>query len=187
LVTAATPLAAVTNSEITGAGAVGFQLVGGLTANQVVFVDEAKVTDGQGGPITLTGSATGAGVLRKQTSRLTVGSAVGSGALTRFKVIVRSFTGSATPSGVLLRGFPKLLAGSAIGAGVLRKQASKRFAAAATGAGTARRTAIRGFTGGATPTGALIVTWLGRLAGRPGIVQVTIRAAGWVRGRIRRL
>lgn len=180
-----TPTFEVTDSSVTSPGAMAFQGVGGGAGGQLIEVDDAKGTDGTG-DILLAGSAAAVGALVKVASKLFAGSATASGAQEHLKVILQLLTGSVTASGSALVARTRLLVGSMTAVGTLAKTANKMLTGAASGAGTMIKSAIRTFVGSATGVGTTVATFLGRVVGRPGRAEMTVRAAGWVRTTIRR-
>ena len=136
--------------------------------------------------ITFTGSSTGVGALGKVVSKNFLSSSTATGAYSALKVVTRVFTASATATGVLAKSVTKRLEGTATATGGVVKAVLKTMLGSATATGTYAKSFIQIFTGTSTPSGVAVLTLLGRVFGRPGIVTAIVTLAGDVRARIRR-
>lgn len=131
-------------------------------------------------------SITSTGALLKTAKKNFASSITATGALAKVRVVARTFTGSITPSGVLAKRAAKNYASSITATGALRKQTRKNFASSSTPAGALVRRINKRFAGSVTPVGSVVVTFLGRVFGYPGIVVSRISKAGGLRARFRR-
>lgn len=127
------------------------------------------------------GSITSTGVAVKTAVKAFAGSTTSSGALSRLPK--KLLTGSATATGFLIRFVPKTFVGTIVTSGSNIKKMPKNFTGSVTPTGFFRKAFIRTFTGVITPVGNAIITFIGRLFGRPGeaVVTVTKQAEATVR------
>lgn len=137
----------------------------------------------------LSGSITATGAHSKRALKRLGGSITGAATLTARRVVTRLFAGSLTPGpGVLRRAVVRTVGGSiAPAASYSVGLISKRLGGSLTPSGPSLRRTPRRLLGGAIEASGVVLTRsVGRIAGRPGIVAVTVRAAGQIRARVRR-
>jgi hypothetical protein len=167
----------------------GFTNASASAGSKDFFVDnfdlQDTVTPTQA-TITVGGSMTPTGALRKTVIKTFTASMTPTGVMTKMKVITRLFTGSTTPTGALRKMTIKTFTGSTTPSGALRKMTMKNFAGSITPAGSVRKMIAKRFVGSVTPTGTMLRQQFGRIFGRPGIIVTTFRVVGEVRARIRR-
>lgn len=176
-----------TDSSITGAGYAMFKVLGGGSSGFIVDFDDAVLTNGVGNQFTYTGAVNSAGALRRAFIKSPFTAAITpAGALIKLKVVTKLVTGAITSAGALRRVTTKLPTGAIAPAGTVRKVLPRTFASTITSSGFYRKAFVRNLAGAITSTGSLTTSWLGRVFGRPGIVRMTVRAAGWVSVRVRR-
>ncbi len=177
----------VTDSSISAAGYAAVKVIGGGAAGFIVDFDDAAGTNGVGNQFTYTGAVTSSAVLKFPLVTKAFASVVtSSGLLTKVKVVTKLITSAITSAGVSLRRPIKRPSGSVTPTGAVYKLAPKGFAGAVTSAGVFRKSFVRKYVGAISAAGSLTTSWLGRVFGRPGIVRMTVRAAGWVGVRVRR-
>jgi len=106
----------------------------------------------------LTGAVTSAGALVKQTNRALTGTLTTAGALAAIKIALKSLAGTLTTAGALVRQTQKPLAATLTTAGALVKETRRALTGALTTAGTlaAIKTALKSLTGTLTTAGALV-------------------------------
>lgn len=167
----------------------GFTNASNTSGSKDFFIDNLNLTDTitpSQATLLATASITPTGALNKSLLRKFIASTTPTGALTVHRVVVKLLTGSTTPAGALNKIVNKGLAGTTTPAGALKRVIQKQFGSSVTPSGALRRTVVKTFAGSAATAGEVVVTALGRIFGRPGIVVVKHRVVSEVRARIRR-
>jgi hypothetical protein len=176
-----------TDSAVAAAGYTYFATAGGGAAGFQADFDDITLTDGTGNAFTFTGSITATGAIQKNiTKNPFTGSITPTGVLNKVKVVTKLLTGSITATGAFLKTPNKIFTGSITATGVKIFQVSKLFTASITATGLFRKSSVRVFTGSITAHGTLVVTFLGRVFGRPGILAVRVYKAAELFIRVRR-
>lgn len=173
---------------INQAGAIGWSTSSATSGSKDFFVDNIDLHDTitpSQATLFATGGITPTGVLVKQPRKLFAGAMTPAGALTKSRAVTRSFAGAITPAGALMKSLPRNFAGVITPAGVLKRQPNKKFVGAVTPAGATRKSMIKTFAGSIAPTGAAVVTFVGRIFGRPGLVVMKLLERAEVRIRHR--
>jgi hypothetical protein len=178
-----------TDSTVTGSGYIYVHAKGGSTSGFDVDIDDVTLTDGSGGTsATYTGSVTGTGAFSRTTVTKNpfTGSVTPVGAWSYIKVVPRVFTSSVTTIGTFAKNVTKSFSGSSTAVGVSLRVPEKSFAGTVTISGAFEKVPIRVFTGTITAVGVSVITFIGRVFGRPGRVKTVVSKAGEIRMRIRR-
>ena len=178
-----------TDSTFSSAGYSYLITLGGGSANFDVSFDDIVFTNGSGDvPMTFTASVTATGVFSRGTVTKNpfTGSITPTGVFSSIHVIPKLLEGSITATGEFLKDVTKSFSGAVTGVGTLVKQAQRTFSGSITSSGSFEKSPIRVFVGTITATGTTVITFIGRVFGRPGRVRLTPNKAGEVRVRIRR-
>lgn len=177
----------VTDGSPLAAGYAGLTVANGAAVNAYTFFDDILVTSGQES-VTLTGSITPAGVLKRGTfiKNAFTGSISPVGTWSYIKVVERLFTATIGSSGALIKRTNRVIVGAITPTKTFRKVPIKRLSGTITPSGFYKKAFVRVFTGAIGTVGARVFTLLGRVSGRPGIAAVVLRAAGDAIVRVRR-
>jgi hypothetical protein len=172
------------NANETGCGGwKTFGAVGAQTAN----IAEDSSSDGMwywvaleisDNSIVASGGITPLGVTVKTPTRGWSGSVASAGVFNKIKVVVKVVSGGITPLGVFAKVTQKKINANITPIGLKLLRVSRSMAGTIGPSGYMRRASPRTFTATITPAGVTMVTFLGRLFGRPGRATVTaVRAA----------
>lgn len=171
------------------AGFVGVTVSSGSAASKNFFIDNFDAYDTETPSqktLLATGSITATGSLIKLMPKRFTGSITPAGALLVRRVVTRTFAGAVTAAGVLKKVPLKAFGGSITPTGAFIKVPRKMLGGTIAPSGTLIRLPRKIFAGVITPTGNVLITYIGRVFGVPGIAVVKILKAGELRARFRR-
>jgi hypothetical protein len=174
---------------INTANFIGLTTSAGSAGSKQFFIDNFSAYDTETPSqktIAVAGSITASGALIKVIPKTFAGSVTASGALLIKRVVVRAFAGSIAPTGALIKVPVKTLAGSLTPVGTFAKTGQKVLGGSIAPIGTFTKFSRKKFAGSITPVGNVVMNFIGRVFGVPGIVVVSVRKAGELRARFRR-
>lgn len=178
-------------------GAGGFTTAGswGLTASsatsgsQNAFFDDLDLHDTitpTQATLFATGSITPTGALTKKAPKTFAGSITPSGALAKSRSVTRAFAGAITPAGAFIKVPLKVLSGTITPTGAFAKRPAKLLTGSIVPTGILHKRPAKKMSGTITPTGGAVITFIGRIFGRPGVAVMNLLQRATVTIRYRR-
>lgn len=168
-------------------GYAGLSIDGGLAASVAWRADWDNWLLSTPTPaLTFTGSVSSSGTVVKSLGRIFLANVTSSGVYSGLKVVTRLFLAQIAPAGAFAKYAIKRFTGSMPSSGIAIKSLARWFTGGVSSSGVFWKAPIRVFTGAVAPAGAFILTLLGKVFGRPGILTMLPRKAGELIMRIRR-
>jgi hypothetical protein len=174
---------------ITAAGMIGWTTSSASGGAKDFFVDDVDAKDTLTptlATLLATASISPSAALIKTMPKVFTAGISPAGALIQMRVVVRVFTAGISPAGAFIKALPRTFTASITPSAALIKKDIKVFASLIIPVATLKKGPARKFTGSVSPAGAAVMTFVGRIFGRPGIVVMSLVTRAEVRIRHRK-